>query len=275
MEHVSLSSLIDSLEQGTHMHICVAFQGDCGNWKTRCTANQTIHDRPVCLEVKKLPGGLASCYRCRFAAQKWVIRHRKPMAGFCSNGVYEYCRPVIYNDRVVCVIFVGNILTGDTDQRKKLETRIGSALLETMEQSFAPEDCVRTADVLESYICFLFDHYGMESRTFDPLIENIKSFIRENGAYGFTVEEMATAFHYTPKYLGRVFKARTGKSIKEYCNQCKVTQAKKLLKETDLDVRSVALQAGFNSVAYFDRVFYKFTGLPPQQYRLKAGKNFD
>ena len=35
----------------------------------------------------------------------------------------------------------------------------------------------RLADALESYIHFLFDRYGIESKTFDPLIENIKGFV--------------------------------------------------------------------------------------------------
>ena len=53
-----------------------------------------------------------------------VVRHRKPMAGFCTNGVYEYCRPVVHNDQVICVIFIGNILTDSEEQRRKLTARM-------------------------------------------------------------------------------------------------------------------------------------------------------
>ena len=131
----------------------------------------------------------------------------------------------------------------------------------------SPEDCVKTADILESYIVFLFSHYGIENKTFDPLVENIKNYIRENLAYDFTMEELANTFNYTPKYIGRVFKLRTGQSIKEYCNRSKISQATLLLRGTDLSVEDIALQAGFNSVTYFDRVFHKIIGLSPLAYR--------
>lgn len=270
MEQVSLGELIESLERGNNLHICIAFLGECGNRKTRLTGSQAIHNKPVCMAIKKLPNGLRSCYRCRNVVQKTVVRRRKPVAGFCTSGVYEYCRPVIYDDRVICVIFVGNILPDDPFRRRQLEERVGSELLKTMDEHCTPQDCVKIADVLESYITFLFDRYGIESDAFDPLIENIKNYIRENFIFGFSMEELAAVFNYTPKYLGQIFKSRTGKSVKEYCNQLKTAQAKQLLAETDLNIETVAVRAGFNSVTYFDRVFSKATGLSPQAYRSAA-----
>lgn len=271
MEHSTLSSLIDFLERGTKLHICVAFLDNYGNRKTRCKERQTIHDRPVCLAVKQMPNGLASCYRCRMTVQKAVICSRRSMAGICINGVYEYCRPVIYDGRVICVIYIGNLLTDDPRQRQRLAGRVEASLLSTMEQSFPKEDCVKLADVLESYILLLFDHYGIENKTFDPLVENIKNYIRENMVYDFTMEEMASAFNYTPKYLGRAFKQRTGQTIKDFCNHAKVYKAQYLLRETDISIEAIAVQVGFNSVNYFDRVFHRITGLSPQNYRNSTG----
>lgn len=267
MEYASLSSLIESLERGTNLHICVTFLDNCGNGKTRCTTSQTIHDRPVCKAVKSLPNGLVSCYRCRNIVQKALVRRKRPMAGFCSNGVYEYCRPVIYDGRVTCVIFVGNILTQDPLQRQKLEKQVDSSLLATMESHFSREDCLRTADILESYIHFLFQRYGRTNDTHETLTENIKNYIRENLNWDLSLEELAAVFNYTPKYLGRVFKQRTGMSVNQYRNVKRVDQAKILLTESDLSIERIAAQAGFNSVSYFDRKFYKVTGLSPQMYR--------
>ena len=268
MEQVSLSALVEALEKGTHLHICIAFLGEYGNRKTRLTASQAIHDKPVCKAIKSLPNGMSACYRCRLTVQKAVIRHRRPMAGFCSSGVYEYCRPVIYDDRVICVIYVGNVLL--PAGRKRLEERIDPDLLATMETQFTPEDCVKTADILESYITFLFDRYGNESKPFDPLVENMKNYIRENLSYGFSMEELSRAFNYTPKYLGQVFKQRTGKTVKEYCNARKIEQAKRLLVETSMSIEAIAVQVGFNSTTYFDRIFHRTTGQSPQSYRVSA-----
>ncbi len=272
MEHTTLSNLIDTLELGSKLHISIAFLSNYGNRKTRCTHSQSVHDRPVCKAVKANPQGLVACYRCRNTVQKAVVRRGKPMAGFCTSGVYEYCRPVIYDGRTICVIFVGNVLTGDPAQRKKLLATIEPDLLDTMEQTRTPADCAQIADVLESYILFLFERYGMDDKTFDPLMENVKAYLRENLAYDLTMEEIATAFGYTPKYLGRLFKLRTGHTVKEYCNWLRVGQAKSLLTDTNMEIETIALQVGFNSVNYFDRVFHKSTGLSPQSYRSSRKK---
>ena len=275
MEHASLSSLIDSLEHGKNMHICVSFLDNFGNAKTRCTEGQTIHNSPVCLAVKRLPDGLTTCYRCRRIVQRLIVRQRHSVSGFCSNGVYEYCRPVVYDGRVTCVIFVGNILTESKEQRHRLEQRVDTSLLDTMERNFSEEDCARTADIIESYILFLLDHYGMTNDTYETLTENVKSYIRENLNYDLYTKELATVFNYTPKYLGRIFKQRTGISISEYRNIMKVNHAKILLAESDLSIECVASQAGFNNVSYFDRKFRKTTGLSPLTYRksVKQQKN--
>lgn len=272
MECATLGELIETLEIGTKLHISITFLDEYGNRKTQRTRSQSIHDSPVCLTIKHQLGELASCYRCRNTVQKAVIQRRRSMAGVCTNGVYEYCRPVVYEDRVICVIFIGNILTQDPSQRKKLEKRVGSELLETMEQACSKEDCVKVANVLESYIKFLFDRYGIENTTFDPLVENVKNYIRENLAYGFSMEELSAAFNYTPKYLGYLFKSKTGKTIKEYCNHLKIGQAKSLLTETDTSVETIAIHVGFNSATYFDRVFYKEVKLSPQAYRSSSRK---
>jgi YesN/AraC family two-component response regulator len=199
--------------------------------------------------------------------QKAIIKRRRSMAGFCTNGVYEYCRPVIYHDQVICAIFIGNILTHDPAQRLRLQEKVGSDLLNTMEQNATKEDCEKIADLLESYIIFLFEHYGNKSQSFDPLIENIKNHIRENIALDPSLEELAMAFHYSPKYLGRLFKARTGLSIKNYCNHTKVVYAKSLLINSTLSIDTIAAQSGFNSINYFDRVFYQIEGCSPKKFR--------
>ena len=201
-----------------------------------------------------------------------AVRRKKSFGGCCVKGIYEYCRPVVYDDRVIAVIFVGNILTGDPRQHARLARLNDPALTDTMERNMTPEDCAALADILESYIVFLFDRYGIENKTYDPLIANIKTYIRENLSYNFSMEELASAFNYTEKYLGRMFKARTGQSVKGYCNAARVAQAKKLLTDTKLSIAAIAEQLGFSSIAYFDRVFSKITGLSPQQYREALGK---
>ena len=266
MQYNTLSSLISALEYGTNLHISVLFLNAYGNRKTRRPKSQSIHTCPVCDFVKEKD--FIACFRCRNTVLKLLLKRRKPCAGYCTKGIYEYCRPVIRNDMVVAVIWVGNILTDDPKQQERLSRYVKKSLLRTMQTNFTHEDCERIADLLESYIHYLLDRYGETTKeSFDVLIENIKSYIDENLLHDFSMADLSTVFNYNEKYLGRLFKQKTGNTIKEYCNIAKIKKARHLLQNSNLNIADIAGQVGYNNVTYFNRIFKRITGLSPQEYR--------
>ncbi|MBE6778862.1 MAG: helix-turn-helix domain-containing protein [Ruminococcaceae bacterium] len=270
MEYANLSNLIAALEYGTQLHISVVFLNHYGNEKTRLPFAHRIHTCPVCDKAKQSADGFASCYRCRNTVLKWCIRRKRSLGGFCAKGVYEYCRPVIRHADVLCVIFIGNILTDSDQQRLTLAKHVAPSLLRTMQENYTERDCAQVADLLESYLFSLFETYGYTlNEPTDALIDNIKSYITENLSYDFSMADLSSVFNYNPKYLGRLFKSKTGYSVKEYCNNGKIETAKHLLKNSRLSVLDISAQAGFNNVTYFDRQFRKHTGLSPREYRSK------
>lgn len=266
MQYNNLASLITSLEYGTKIHISVQFFNHYGNAKLVCSKSQKIHQCPVCDSAKKKDFG--ACFRCKNTVLKLLLRHKKAFAGCCPKGVYEYCRPVTRKDTVIAVIFIGNILTDSPEQKKRLCAHVGKSMLQTMEQGFALEDCRRIADLLESYIQYLLDRYGETTQnSSDVLMENIKSYIDENLLHDFSMEDLAAIFNYNEKYLGRLFKQKTGITVKEYCNLAKVEKAKALLAGSSMNIANIAACAGYNNVTYFNRVFKKATGQSPVEYR--------
>ena len=269
MQYNTLSSLITSLEYGTNLHISVLFLNCYGNRKTTRPKSQAVHICPVCDHVKEKD--FSSCFRCRNTVLKLLLKRKKPCAGYCTKGVYEYCRPVVRNGTVAAVISVGNILTDDPRQLERLSKYVKKSLLRTMEKNFTLEDCCRTADLLESYIHYLLDRYGETTQeASDVLIENIKSYIAENLLHDFSMADLSTVFNYNEKYLGRLFKQKTGMSIKEYCNLAKIKKAKYMLENTRMSIANIAIQVGYNNVTYFNRIFKKVTGQSPQAYRGEA-----
>ena len=267
MECNSLSDLISALEFGNKVHICVVFFDHYGNEKTRLPFAQQIHATPLCTWIKE-QGRLPECFRCRNTVLKLARTRKKGFGGRCVMGVYEYCQPVIFHDTVVAVVFVGNIYTGSSEQLQRLRTNVDPELYPTMQHDFSEEDCKRVAGIVTSYIHFLLERYGTTEKTsFDPLLDNIKSYINENLLYDFSMTELSVAFNYDEKYLGRLFKSKTGLSVKEYCNKRKTDLAKKLLTETSLSISDIAVQTGYNNVTYFNRIFKRVTGTSPRQYR--------
>lgn len=76
----------------------------------------------------------------------------------------------------------------------------------------------------------------------------------------------------SPVYFGSLFKQYTGKTYVNYLNARKVACAKMLL-ENGVSVTDACFSAGFGSLSGFLRVFRRFTGLSPDDYRRQHRKD--
>ena len=56
-------------------------------------------------------------------------------------------------------------------------------------------------------------------------------------------------------------------NFNSYLNSYRVKQAKQFLEETSQNIAEIGYKCGFNSAQSFSRVFKKYTGYTPGQYR--------
>jgi AraC-like DNA-binding protein len=56
-------------------------------------------------------------------------------------------------------------------------------------------------------------------------------------------------------------------NYKTYVNQIRITEAKRLLKETELNIGEIAFKVGFNNQSHFNRLFKSQVGLNPSEFR--------
>ncbi len=269
MEYSNLYDLIKYLEYGTKLHIGILFFGSYGNEKLVVPREHTIHPSPICKEFKKLPNGMNRCYRCKMAAVKKAIRTKKVFGGFCINGVYEYTRPITIDSQVVGIIFIGNILSEKSKTEHPSSFADKEFLFDTMEKDFDFEKCNAVGTVIESYIKMILTVYPSDNsnRDFDPLIENMKKYINANIEDKTDISLLAKAFNYNAKYLGRLFKQKTGMSINEYANKKRIEYSKELLSDSADTIINISIKAGYKNVTYFNREFKKYCGVTPSEYR--------
>lgn len=261
MEHSDLFELISCLEYGTKLHISIVFLNNYGNVKTMLPTEHVSHSKPYCDFMKAKHNGLKKCIKCRNLALKKAVSEKVSFAGLCINGIYEYCHPVIDDRDIIAVIFIGNILS------KEPETEDIKRFYETFELNFDEEKCRRVCRVLENHIKLLISEYPSGSTGFNPLIENIRNYIEESLYYDISVGNIASVFNYNEKYIGKLFKRQTGKTLKEYVNAERLKRSKELLKNTSLSVTEISAKVGFNSVSYFNRLFKRYFNMSPTIYR--------
>lgn len=99
------------------------------------------------------------------------------------------------------------------------------------------------------------------------IVAEVENIIRTQYAASLSIETIAKAMHFTPNYLGTVFKTVKGIGINRYLMNVRMENAQKLLRESSISVSEIALQCGFDNVTYFHSSFKKETGMTPSEYR--------
>ena len=82
-----------------------------------------------------------------------------------------------------------------------------------------------------------------------------------------TLEDVANEVFLSKAYLSSIFKQETGMSIINYINQARVAHSKKLLATTSMSLIDIANECSFGDQSYFSRVFKRYEGVSPKQYR--------
>lgn len=99
------------------------------------------------------------------------------------------------------------------------------------------------------------------------VLERACTYIETHLDQDLNVEEIARQAFTSPAQLNRVFRRELNQSIMQYVKELRVEKAKSLLKKTVLPVNTIGQYLGFQSAAYFCRIFREDTGLTPMQYR--------
>ncbi|NUU79318.1 response regulator transcription factor [Paenibacillus xylanilyticus] len=81
------------------------------------------------------------------------------------------------------------------------------------------------------------------------------------------LQELAQKFHMNANYLGQAFKQQTGKAFREYLNDKRIEEAKRLLRQSCISIADVAVNSGYPNADYFVSQFKRMTGMAPSAYR--------
>jgi len=98
-------------------------------------------------------------------------------------------------------------------------------------------------------------------------VSEVASYIMANPSEAISLNNLAEHFYISKHYLSRIFKEVTGFTVSEYINIHRIKRAKELLLHTDYNISKVADLCGYESITYFERVFFKYTETSPLKYR--------
>lgn len=84
------------------------------------------------------------------------------------------------------------------------------------------------------------------------------------------LKDLSAQFYINQVYCCQLFKKHLGKTFSEYVSELRIRKARELLKQTDLSIEEIAIEAGYVDYYYFNKVFKKHCGMTPTKFR-KSG----
>ncbi len=101
----------------------------------------------------------------------------------------------------------------------------------------------------------------------DKIVKLVDKCIEDNLSSRISLKDIAKLTSKSVRSISRHYKYITGLSIGEKLNKAKMYKAEELLRETDLQIKAVAYQVGFDDIRYFSRRFKTFFKCSASDYR--------
>jgi AraC-like DNA-binding protein len=101
----------------------------------------------------------------------------------------------------------------------------------------------------------------------EPLLAQVFAIIERRYPEPLSLRDVAAAVNLSPGHLTTTVRRRTARTVQDWITERRMTQARRLLVETDLAVSEVGRQVGYLDPGYFARTFRRAHGLSPRRWR--------
>ena len=108
-----------------------------------------------------------------------------------------------------------------------------------------------------------------ESSSTVCLIRDFRNMVDQKYDQWHKLAMYADELHITAKHLSQTVKNYTGRTGKDYIQDRILLESKRLLFHTDLSVKEVAFQLGYQEPLHFSGFFKKQTGQSPTEFRMR------
>ena len=113
---------------------------------------------------------------------------------------------------------------------------------------------------------------GSHSATTNPLVLRCRDLISRRIHTKLSVQEIADVMKVNASYLSQLFSREEGMPLTDFIAREKIRTATRELIFTDKPFDAIAASLSFSSQSHFGRVFKKWTGMTPKQYRELYGE---
>lgn len=229
-----------------------------------------IHRHPCCVYDRyNQPGWDVLCYRdCFTQSEHQATTANGPFIKTCWKGLGELVIPLIHDQHHLITIYAGvfkiqGMQEGpdfpDDPIYLEMRDKVMTANKEFIESLSAL--LILTGRGLLNSIT------AQESEPDAGRGTEIRAFINRRAHQPVTITDLAKHLHLSPSRTGHVVRENTGMNFHELLLKERMLRAKNLLISSRQPLDEIAGNLGFRNEFYFNRVFKKYFGMPPGEYR--------
>lgn len=110
-------------------------------------------------------------------------------------------------------------------------------------------------------------HPGTQSLAPGEIAALLRDYMVENFSEDINMNLVAGTMNYSSSYLTKIFCQVYGCPPTKYLMNLRMSNAQKLLQDPSLSVRQIGEMCGYHDQGYFSRMFKKYTGKSPLEFR--------
>lgn len=104
-------------------------------------------------------------------------------------------------------------------------------------------------------------------REYENVVSRVKAYIDENYAKDLSLDEVSRMVDISPYYFSKLFKQEAGETFIEYVTRTRIKNARRFLEDSRYSIKEVCVMSGYGDPNYFSRIFKKYEGMTPSEYR--------
>lgn len=240
--------------------------------------NPTFFSGPrsdFCELINSYPEWHEKCSKCDASAVSVVKESKGSYTYRCYAGIYETIVPIIENGDVVAHVFFGQLLDDSSisDQweitQKAVQDfpKIDELNAFFRLKRFSMDDINSLNKLVEACTSYILLQQMIKTVSFSE-VQKIDLYINTNYMRNITLDTMSRELGICKTKLCKLASSiGPGETINHLITQKRLQQAKILLKNSEKAISEIAEAVGFNDYNYFSRIFKKYYGISPRDYR--------
>lgn len=142
---------------------------------------------------------------------------------------------------------------------------LSSRFARKIEQIVSPESGLTLQKEMVHKYCLLVKNHS--TKGYSLPIQKVLARIDSDLTADLSLKTQAQLLNVNASYLSTLFKKETGVTLTDYVNKKRVENAVFLLNSTNMQIQGIAQFCGIQDVNYFTKIFKKYIGKTPKEYR--------